>query len=177
MYLTDKKAMRRILLEQRREFADKKASHDKIIAEKLINDTSFQNAGVILIYVSYSFEVDTIEIIKKCFETGRKVAVPRVNGGSMDFILIDSFSVLQSGYKNIPEPVSGTKAEITRESLCVVPALCYDSNGYRIGYGKGFYDRFLSGFTGVSIGICYSDFIRDFMHSPNDIPVQRLITG
>lgn len=139
---------------------EEKKRADSKITERLLNMWSYRDASLILIYVSTAIEVDTRGIISKALEAGKRVAVPLCDAKNrtMSFRYINSFSQLEEGYFGVLEPNPEECEEVSDYSaaLCIVPALMFDSNGCRLGYGKGFYDRFLSSFGGESIGLCYS---------------------
>ncbi|MEE1155448.1 MAG: 5-formyltetrahydrofolate cyclo-ligase [Acutalibacteraceae bacterium] len=133
--------------------------YSDVIVQKIFNLQEFKNAETVFVYVNIGDEVETLEIIKKALQLGKKVAVPYCipNTCLMDFYYIDSINQLQKGSFGVPEPNPNCckKAEV-KKGLIIVPALSFDLQGYRMGYGKGYYDRYLSDFFGVSVGICYS---------------------
>ncbi len=143
---------------------DKKKLLDARITDRLISLDEYKNSGVLLAFVSKDIEVDTEAIIKNALKNGKTVAVPRCESqsGVMSFYIIKSYDDLEIGYFNIPEPkVYCEKLRSFDDSLCLVPGLAYDKLGYRVGFGGGYYDRFLSGYSGVSVGMCYSDCVAD----------------
>ncbi|MBR1749598.1 MAG: 5-formyltetrahydrofolate cyclo-ligase [Ruminococcus sp.] len=142
--------------------ATARAEMDRAICDKLNSLT--KSYDTVLCYISSEIEVSTKEYLSGLFNDNNKtVLVPRCVKGTniMHFYPIKSFDDLEEGYFGILEPKEGIKkAEYFGEnSCCIVPALCYDERGYRVGFGKGFYDRFLKDFSGQKIGICYSDCI------------------
>jgi len=177
-----KKQMRSSCKEMRRSM-DKtlKANYDKKIQNKLINLFLVREADIVLTYVSTSIEVQTLDFIENLLKQGKKVAVPKClnDKGDMDFFIINSLNDLNNGFFGVqePDPENSEKAVTTEKSVCVVPAFLFDINGYRLGYGKGYYDRFLSKFTGKTVGICYEENIRDsLMHGKYDRPVSLIVT-
>lgn len=159
----DKIELRRILLEKRRQYnKDTKQKSDEKIFKNLINLSEYKSASAVFCYVSTEIEVDTLHLIEYSLKIGKIVAVPKCsdNNGNMVFKRINNLSELEKGYFNILEPKEACP-EYTdyNNSICIVPALAFDKNGYRIGYGKGYYDRFLQIFNGYSIGLCYNDFV------------------
>jgi len=137
---------------------------DKKILKNLCILNAYKESKLILTYVSKNIEVDTYRIINKCWEDGKEVAVPacKVENKSMDFYKIKSLEDLEKGTFGLLEPIL-TKCEKVcsfNKALCIVPGFCFDQRGYRLGYGYGYYDRFLNHFNRTSIGICYSNFIR-----------------
>lgn len=159
---------------------DLKAASDKAIFENVINTDAYRSCSQLLVYVSGDIEVDTRLLIRQALADGKSVLAPRCISGTnlMDFCLIRSFDDLEEGAYGIYEPKAG--CEIISEfsdALCIVPALAFDNNGYRIGFGKGFYDRFLSEFQGISLGICYdSSVIEDVYRQEHDKTVNMIVT-
>lgn len=157
-----------------------KASADRSICEKVTASLLYKDADSLLIYVSSDIEVDTKDIIQFSLEKGKAVFVPRCVGGTneMHFYRIRSFDDLECGCFGILEPKEYCeKYTGSNNALCITPALAYDREGFRLGFGKGFYDRFLSGFNGRKFGICYDGFILDNVFRDSfDVPVDMIIT-
>lgn len=144
-----------------------KATADESIFQQLTELLS--GVDVVLTYVSTEIEVDTRRLLQYCFDNGIKVGVPVSGDSELDFYEICSFSELSDGRYGILEPVNRDKhIAVSQRSLCIVPALCADGNGYRLGYGKGYYDRFLGCFCGRSVIICYRDFKMAVPTEPHD---------
>lgn len=161
--------------------AEEKQRADERIASRLLNMWSFRDASRIFIYVSTPIEVDTRYIIDRALEAGKKVAVPlcEENSRTMNFRYITSLSQLEKGCFGVMEPNPETSEPVTdySDGICIVPALMFDSCGYRLGYGKGYYDRFLSGFGGESIGLCYSAGYTDTLpHGKYDRKIGLFVT-
>ena len=177
-----KKQMRSSCKEMRRSM-DKavKANLDKKIQNKLLNLFLVREADIVLTYVSTDIEVKTLDFINTLLAQGKRVAVPKCldDKGGMDFFIINSLEELESGFYGVQEPVieNCEKAMVTETSVCIVPAFLFDEKGFRLGYGKGYYDRFLSSFPGKTIGICYEENIRNsLMHGKYDRPVGLIVT-
>ena len=158
-----------------------KAERDAAIAAQVRRLWQYQNNRVLLVYVSTSIEVDTIQIINQALADGKKVAVPRCvpDTRNMEFYYIESIDELSPGMFGVLEPsVVPEKMYQERDGgLCLVPAFSYDWRGFRLGYGKGYYDRFLSRFEGNIIGICYSECVqRSLPHGRYDRAVELLVT-
>ena len=177
----NKKQLRSFYKQQRR-CMDKsvKTDLDAKIAQKLLDSEMYKACDDLLVYVSFGIEVDTLEIIRQAFAE-KNVYCPRCVEGTniMEFYKVSSFADLQQGSYGILEPQinSDTLNGFGKNAICVVPALSYDKKGYRLGFGKGYYDRFLSGFDGVSVGICYDNCLIDELPSDKfDICVDHLIT-
>ena len=149
---------------------NERAAADSAILNRLQTLRSYKYAKTVLCYVSTPIEVDTRAIIAAALRQGKQVAVPYCipNTRQMEFYLINSLDELHKGAFSVDEPNPNTAQKLTdySNSVCIVPGLCFDKSGYRLGYGKGYYDRFLNGYTGSAIGICYQNCISN-----------RLITG
>lgn len=130
------------------------------LADRIIGHQWFYGSDTLLIFVGYGSEIDTSEIILEALRKGKKVYVPKVEGEEMHFYRIWSLDDLHPGYKGIPEPVveavceqhnKGFRcpehyqyhAEEMRHTLMIMPGVAFDPYRNRIGYGKGFYDRYL----------------------------------
>ncbi len=154
---------------------------DEKIFRKITQLWSYKEEELLLTYVSTGSEVDTKELIKYALNDGKRVAVPRCieNTCNMDFYLIKSLDDLEHGSFGVLEPKKDTceKLEDFSSGLCIVPAIAFDKNGYRLGYGKGYYDRFLSKFSGRVFGVCYSACICNSLpHGRFDRIVTSIVT-
>ncbi len=158
-----------------------KSALDRKIQNRLMNLWAFREAQTILCYVSTPAEIDTIHLIASVLESGRTVAVPRCEDGAsrMSFYVIRSLFELSPGHFNVLEPDGGC-ALVTgdqKSALCIVPALAFDREGFRLGYGKGYYDRFLNQYQGMTAGMCYTQCLYDALpHGKYDRTVQILVT-
>lgn len=180
--------IRKIKTELRRQYKamrlamedEDKAHRDEKIFEKLKTLWAFRDCDTLYTYVSTPIEVDTKKIIEYCLQTGRRVAVPLCGEvtGEMDFYYIDSLSQLSPGHFGVWEPEADESRRADGKSgLCLVPGLSFDKEGYRLGYGKGYYDRFLSAFGGQSVGLCYEECIRSgLVHGRYDKTIPTVVT-
>ena len=138
--------------------AEQKAAFDKKIYDRLIASITYRHSTDVLLYASMENEVDTWAIFETALKDGKKVAFPCCNpDNTMTFRYVTDRNQLKERTFGISEPDDTCEeCRPNNFSLLIVPGLVFDKSGYRIGYGKGFYDRFLSTFEGVSIGLCYS---------------------
>lgn len=161
--------------------ASQKIKADKSIYQKLINFSEYKKAKTVLIFVSKKIEVDTIEIINQAFKDGKKVAVPKCldKKGRMAFFVINSLDELKNDSFNLLEPDENKAPMLVNfnNSICILPGFAFDSKGYRIGFGKGYYDRFLQKYSGIKIGICYNSCIVDSLpHGRYDVCANYIVT-
>jgi len=144
--------------------AEQKRSLDEAICSLTVSLASFRFAETVLMYAPTGSEIDVLTIARYALECGKKVAFPRCNvdDHTMEFKYVSSLDELYEGEYSIREPSEDAESvtDFSR-SICIVPALVFDRAGYRIGYGKGYYDRFLGGYTETKLGLVYSDFILD----------------
>lgn len=161
----------RLELKAARKSINNKSEIDFIIANKLFSHKMFKETDLILCYASLDDEISTDYIINHSLSLGKRVALPHCinNNGLMGFYEIKSLSDVAVGSFGVREPVIEKCKPINEfsNSLIVVPGLAYDKKGYRLGYGKGYYDRFLQKHSLNSIGLCYNSFIQ------KEIPINQ----
>ncbi|MCL1903756.1 MAG: 5-formyltetrahydrofolate cyclo-ligase [Oscillospiraceae bacterium] len=159
-----KQAFRKKLIKNRKKMQNK-AKKDSIIFKKLIALPEFADAELILTYVSTTFEVDTKRLTDYCFNKKIAVAVPAIINEKLCFYSLNPDFTLDLDYQ-----VSAVNYQ-----LCVVPGLAFDTDNRRLGYGGGYYDRFLREYTGVKVGLCYGEFVLDIPVEEHDEKVDILI--
>ena len=134
---------------------------DKKIYVKVINNKKIKNNNLILIYVSFNNEVDTIELIKY-FLNNKLVAVPKIENNRMNFYYINKLSDLKKGSFNILEPITNNIVKDYANCVSITPGICFSRNLNRIGYGKGYYDKFYSEHKEIyKLGLSYDECITD----------------
>lgn len=147
-----KKDIRKRVLARRASMTEEEwQQKSQCIFEKVTEHLFFVNAEVIYCYVDYRREVDTHRLLQKAWELGKKTAVPKVIGTELEFYLIEKWEDLEAGYCGILEPTAAcprvspkSESEESETSLIILPGAAFDQARHRIGYGKGFYDRYLS---------------------------------
>ena len=159
----------------------KKTVFDTSVKHNLIRLQEYKQNSVIFLYVSKREEINTFPIMEQCWKDGKTVAVPRCIPGTrdMDFYIIHGRDDLEKGTFGLLEPIPEKCEKLTdySEGLCVVPGLSFDAKGYRLGYGMGYYDRFLSAFQGTTAGVCYAECVQwNLPHGYYDRPVDILVT-
>lgn len=148
---TEKKRFRAIALEKRDRLTDEeRRDYSDRIIKKLTGQSCYREADAVLTYVGFRSEVDTFPLIKQAFADGKAVFAPKVLGKEMDFYRIFSVDDLTAGYRGILEPAGGQLFEnwendqMSQFALICLPGAAFDRACHRIGYGGGFYDRYLS---------------------------------
>lgn len=159
----EKDAIRRECAERRNAMPiEERAQFDKKIIDVVASLVSFRHADIILLYAPIKSEIDVMPIFEIAKEKGKRVAFPKCNieERTMKFHFVDALSELEPCAYGIREPKEEAEAydpETTQGSaLCIVPGLAFDVYGYRLGYGKGYYDKFMNKFTGSTIGVAYT---------------------
>lgn len=169
-------AAREALSEQERSVLDNR------ITQKLLATSEYAEATTVLTYVSVSSEVSTRMFIECALRDGKTVAVPRcLPGHCLEFVAIASLEQLVAAPFNLLEPAKELPAlteDQKNNSICIVPALLVDAKGYRLGYGAGFYDRFLSTYPGKKICLAYQQSLSrtTLPHTAFDVAVDVVIT-
>ena len=170
----------------RREIAGKKRAmgEDEILrasqelAGQLLVHPLYREAKTLYVYLSYNQEVRTDGIIRQARKDGKRIAVPKVFGKELRFFYLDEDTRLETGSFGIAEPVDGQEAD-DRTALVLLPGLAFDRDGHRIGYGGGYYDRFLAAQPlHPTIALCYAFQMLDHVPAQaHDIPADVVLVS
>ena len=183
MIKKQKDEIREIYKDKRRNMSiEERFKRDTAVCNAALSLVSFRYAEYVLLYAPTQEEIDVMPIARAALEKGKTVLFPRCDKKthtmkyhqvkSLDELQIDSYGIAEPSEDcPIYDPASPGAA------VCFVPGLVYDKAGYRLGYGKGFYDRYLSGFSGCTIGVVYSDYILpEVPRGRFDVTVDILLT-
>lgn len=174
--MVSKIELRKICKAKRIKIKNKKEK-EKIITEKILNHEKVINSKNILIYISLDLEVSTMDIINNLLKINKNIFVPKVFGENIKFYQINSLTDLQLSNLNIFEPITNKEYINDGVSVCIVPGLLFDKNNNRLGYGGGYYDRFLNQNKIYKIGICFNEFLVDKIDvQEHDIKMDEVIT-
>ncbi|MBF0286206.1 MAG: 5-formyltetrahydrofolate cyclo-ligase [SAR324 cluster bacterium] len=185
MYQNDydkRSSIRQKILAQRAQFsALQREQASQKINGHLVQWPIFQKAEVVHIFLNQSEEPQTVSVIESCWKIKKTVVVPYMVGNN--FVLghspLTSFNQLQAGKFNIKEPISAMRQSIELEQidLVIVPGVAFDEKGGRLGYGKGYYDRFLSQIHAFFLGLAFDFQVVDSIPQlPHDIPMDAILT-
>lgn len=150
---SEKREIRRSILRERDSLSpEARKKGDTLLTERILGHQWFYRAEYLLCYVSYGSEISTRDVLREALKAGKKVYVPKVLGGEepqMAFFRIEALEELATGYRGIPEPLGDTEMyayspDRAQRTLVLMPGVAFDPFRNRIGYGKGFYDRFLA---------------------------------
>ncbi|HYK72335.1 MAG TPA: 5-formyltetrahydrofolate cyclo-ligase [Pseudoneobacillus sp.] len=152
------------------------------IANHLFETELWKEASTIGVTVSNYPEVDTLQIIRKAWEQEKRVVVPKCHPKEkqMTFHEIHRFTELESVFYGLLEPIESKTVKVEREEidLVLVPGLAFSENGYRLGFGGGYYDRYLANYNGNTISLAFPIQVNDQIPvEEHDIPVKKIITA
>ncbi|GIN96359.1 5-formyltetrahydrofolate cyclo-ligase [Siminovitchia terrae] len=152
-----------------------------MIGSSLIETDVWKSSSTIGLTVSRFPEVDTWQLIRQGWKQGKKIVVPKCipSTKEMSFRSISAFTELEDSFFGLFEPIESQTDEVLKSDidLLVVPGLIYNRKGYRIGFGGGYYDRFLEGFSGQKVSLAFSkQLTEEFPFEEHDLPVDKIIT-
>ena len=176
--MESKKDIRKKIFAERKLHTDEQIeAMSRTITDKVTALPAFKNADRILVYADYNHEVVTEYLIKEAWKAGKEVAVPKVVGKDMVFYKLTDFARLEPGYFGIPEPVSGEIVNWSK-ALMIMPGVAFDRANHRVGYGGGFYDRYLEKHPQLErVAIAFSfQMLPEVPTEPTDICPQIIVT-
>lgn len=176
--MVNKKELRARVREQKRAMtSDEIEEKSRLLGEKFRQCQAYQDAKTIYGYLPYNQEVRTVPILRQALLDGKQVAVPKVFGDEMKFILLPDLDRVSKGYAGIPEPIDDGPEAADPLALVLMPGLVFDPQGHRIGYGGGFYDKFLSREPDhPTVALCYDFQVMDHLETEEfDIPVDLVL--
>ena len=174
----DKKELRAMIRAQKRAMTEQEIeSKSQRLTELFLATDAYRQAKTIYGYLPYNQEVRTEALLEQALRDGKRVAVPKCYGAEMRFIYLDDLSKVEKGYCGIPEPVADEPVGDDPTALVLMPGLAFDEEGHRIGYGGGFYDKFLMQEPEhPTLALCYDFQMLPELHTEEfDIPVDRVI--
>ncbi|EFX55978.1 5-formyltetrahydrofolate cyclo-ligase [Streptococcus sp. C300] len=172
-----KSELRKQVLQEMKSIPQKqKIAMDQALTERFLNHPFYQEAKVIATYLSFSHEFQTQELIDQALKDGKKVLIPKTYPkGRMEFVVYDPQQLKKTSF-GLLEPQGDLEVvDTSRIDLIHVPGLAFTTEGYRIGYGGGYYDRYLENFAGQTMSTIYPCQIQNFNSEDHDIPVQEVL--
>ena len=167
---------KQVLQEMKAISQEQKQFIDQTLTEQLLHHPFYQEAKVIASYLSFPHEFQTQELIEQALKDGKKVLIPKTYPkGRMDFVVYDLQQLVKTSF-GLLEPQGDLEiVDASQIDLIHVPGLAFSKEGYRIGYGGGYYDRYLEHFTGHTLSTIYPCQIQDFIPEKHDIPVEEVL--
>jgi 5-formyltetrahydrofolate cyclo-ligase len=174
----DKKELRRQIKQFKQAMTEEQiVEKSRLLGDRFSACELYRQAKAIYGYLPYNQEVRTVPMLEQALRDGKRVAVPKVYGDEMRFIWMTDLEQTEKGYAGIPEPIADGPVADDPTALVLMPGLAFDAAGHRVGYGGGFYDKFLEQEPGhPTVALCY-----DFQMLPHletedhDIPVDCVL--
>lgn len=174
----DKKTLRKQIREQKRAMTPEQiATASEKLVQMFLKTELYHRAKTIYGYLPYNQEVRTVPILEQALADGKRVAVPKVCGEEMKFIYLTDLTQVAEGYAGIPEPIADGPVGDDPTALVLMPGMAFTQNGQRMGYGGGFYDKFLAEEPDhPTIALCYDFQIFESLPTEEfDIPVDCVL--
>ena len=155
---------------------EQKQAMDQALTDQFLEHPFYQEAKIIATYLSFPHEFQTQELIEQALKDGKKVLIPKTYPkGRMDFVVYDPQQLVKTSF-GLLEPQGDLEVvDASQIDLIHVPGLAFKMEGYRIGYGGGYYDRYLEHFSNHTLSTVYPCQIQDFIPEKYDIPVQEVL--
>ncbi len=174
----DKITLRKKIREQKRAMTEEEIiAASQRLAELFLNSELYRNATTIYGYLPYNQEVRTTPMLEQALKDGKRVAVPKVYGDEMKFIYLDDLSQVEKGFAGIPEPIADGNVAEDPTALVLMPGLAFTEKGHRMGYGGGFYDKFLAQEPNhPTLALCYAfQMVEELPVEEYDVPVNVVL--
>lgn len=174
----NKKELRKAIREKKRAMsAEEIEAKSRALTEAFLRSEAYHAAKTIYGYLPYNQEVRTVALLEQALRDGKRVAVPKCYGDEMRFIYMTDLSAVEKGYAGIPEPIADGPVADDETALVLMPGMAFDPAGHRIGYGGGFYDKFLAREPDhPTLALCYDFQVLPHLETEEfDIPVDAVI--
>ena len=174
-----KQALRAAVRSRKQQLSpDEISRRSRQLCAMVLNTDTYKQASAIYGYLPFNQEVNLTPLLELALSEGKQVALPKCYGTDMRFIWVSDLSQVRPSSFGAPEPIADGPAAHKENALIIVPGLIFDRLGYRIGYGGGYYDRFLSREPNhPTIGLCFDFQMTDRLdHDPHDIPVDTVFS-
>lgn len=174
----NKQELRKAIREKKRAMsAGEIEKKSQALTEAFLRSDAYRAAKTIYGYLPYNQEVRTVPLLEQALQDGKRVAVPKCYGDEMRFIYMTDLSAVEKGYAGIPEPIADEPVADDETALVLMPGMAFDPAGHRIGYGGGFYDKFLAREPKhPTLALCYDFQVLPHLETEEfDIPVDTVI--
>ena len=172
-----KKAIRKQVLQELKSLSkEEKQSINVWLTEQLLQHPFYKKAKTIATYLSFPHEFQTARLIEQAQKDGKTILIPKTYPyGKMDLVLYEPEKLERNSFGLLEPQGEAIVFEPSQIDLIPVPGLAFNTSGYRVGYGGGYYDRYLEHFSGHTISTLYPCQIQDFHPDPHDIPVEEVL--
>ena len=174
----NKQELRKAIRARKRAMTEEEIERrSRSLCQKFLESDAYRACRTLYGYLPYNQEVRTLPILAQALADGKQVAVPKVYGDDMKFIVLTDLTQVSRGYAGIPEPIADEPVAEDETALVLMPGLAFDPQGHRIGYGGGFYDKFLSREPNhPTLALCYEFQMVEHLETEEfDIPVDTVI--
>lgn len=174
----NKQELRKAIRARKRAMTEEEIERrSRSLCQKFLESDAYRACRTLYGYLPYNQEVRTVPILAQALADGKQVAVPKVYGDDMKFIVLTDLTQVSRGYAGIPEPIADEPVAEDETALVLMPGLAFDPQGHRIGYGGGFYDKFLSREPNhPTLALCYEFQMVEHLETEEfDIPVDTVI--
>ena len=174
----NKQELRKAIRTRKRAMTEEEIERrSRSLCQKFLESDAYRACRTLYGYLPYNQEVRTVPILAQALADGKQVAVPKVYGDDMKFIVLTDLTQVSKGYAGIPEPIADEPVAEDETALVLMPGLAFDPQGHRIGYGGGFYDKFLSREPNhPTLALCYEFQMVEHLETEEfDIPVDTVI--
>lgn len=174
----DKKELRSFIRAQKKAMTPEQiAQKSRTLGALFAASELYRSAKTVYGYLPYNQEVRTVPMLARALADGKRVAVPKVYGDEMRFIYLTDLTQVEKGYAGIPEPIADEPVADDKTALVLMPGLAFDPDGHRIGYGGGFYDKFLAKEPNhPTLALCYDfQMVAHLETETFDIPVDCVL--
>ena len=155
---------------------EQKQAIDQALTERLFQHPFYQEAKIIATYLSFPHEFQTQGLIEQALKDGKKVLIPKTySKGRMDFVVYDLQQLIKTSFGLLEPQGELEVVDASQIDLIHVPGLAFTMDGYRIGYGGGYYDRYLEQCSGHTLSTVYHYQVQDFIPEKHDIPVEEVL--
>ena len=172
-----KKSLRKQVLQELKSLSkEEKQSMNDWLTEQFFQHPFYKEAKTIATYLSFPHEFQTARLIEQAQKDGKTILIPKTYPhGKMDLVLYEPEKLERNSFGLLEAQGEAIVFEPSQIDLIHVPGLAFNPSGYRVGYGGGYYDRYLEHFTGHTISTLYPCQIQDFQPDPHDIPVEEVL--
>ena len=174
----NKQELRKSIREQKRAMTEAQIQEkSRLLGQLFAASALYRNAKTIYGYMPYNQEVRTVPMLEQAIRDGKRVAIPKCYGDEIRFIFMEDLSKVEKGYAGIPEPIEDAPIADDETALVLMPGLAFDPEGHRIGYGGGFYDKFLAKEPNhPTLALCYDFQMMEKLETEEfDIPVDQVL--
>ena len=174
----NKTQLRKSIREKKRAMTEEQIREkSEALTRLFLQSEEYRNARSIYGYLPYNQEVRTLPLLEQAIRDGKRVAVPKCYGDEMRFIWMEDLSLVEKGYAGIPEPIADGPVADDETALVLMPGMAFDKEGHRIGYGGGFYDKFLAREgSHPTLALCYDFQVVSHLETEEfDIPVDKVL--